>query len=109
MGVFSSLALLDLNYQRFICQFELFCSVSDSFFLANGMIDLYANSDFARLAINWLLERPQLLEGISSQPVTEFRIAMTGRQLQTVRWTLLAAMPGGILALAGLVWLRRRK
>jgi hypothetical protein len=83
--------------------------VGDSFFLANGAIDLYANSDFARLAVNWLLDRPQLLEGIGPQPVHEFRIAMTQTQLQTVRWILLAAMPGAILLLGGLVWLRRRK
>jgi hypothetical protein len=83
--------------------------VGDSFFLANGVIDVYANSDFARLAINWLLDRPQLVEGISSQPVTEFRITMTKSQTQTVRWILLAAMPGAMLLLAGVVWLRRRK
>jgi hypothetical protein len=83
--------------------------VGDSFFLANGAIDLYANSDFARLAINWLLDRPQFLEGIGSQPVHEYRIAMTQAQLQGVRWMLLAAMPGAILLLGSLIWLRRRK
>jgi hypothetical protein len=83
--------------------------VGDSFFLANGTIGLYANTDFARNAVNWLLDRPQLLEGIGQQPINEFRIAMTKAQLQTVRWILLAAMPGAMLLLGGLVWLRRRK
>jgi hypothetical protein len=83
--------------------------VGDSFFLANGPIDKYANSDFARLAINWLLDRPHLLEGIGSQPVREYHITMTQAQLQTVRWVLLAIMPGAILLLGGLVWVRRRK
>ena len=73
------------------------------------MIDSYANSDFARLAVNWLLDRPQFLEGIGPKPFTEFRIAMTKTQLRGVRWILLAAMPGTILLLGGLVWLRRRK
>jgi hypothetical protein len=83
--------------------------VGDSLFLANGMIDLYANSDFARLAVNWLLDRPQFLDGIGPKPFTEFRIAMTKTQLQGVRWILLAAIPGTILLLGGVVWLRRRK
>jgi ABC-type uncharacterized transport system involved in gliding motility auxiliary subunit len=83
--------------------------VGDSFFLANGAIDLYGNSDFARLAINWLLDRPQFLEGIGARPVHEYRIAMTQTQLRSVRWILLAAMPGAILLLGGLIWLRRRK
>ncbi len=83
--------------------------VGDSRFLANGTIDLYANSDFARLAVNWLLDRPQFLDGITPKPFTEFRIAMTKTQLQGIRWILLAAMPGTILLLGGLVWLRRRK
>jgi len=83
--------------------------VGDSLFLANGMIDFDANSDFARLAVNWLLDRPQFLDGIDPKPFTEFRIAMTKTQLQGVRWILLAAMPGTILLLGGLVWLRRRK
>jgi len=83
--------------------------VGDSAFLANGTIKLFANSDFARLAVNWLLDRPQFQEGIVSKPFTEFRIAMTKTQRQTVQWILLAAMPGTALLLGGLIWLRRRK
>ena len=83
--------------------------VGDSYFLANAAIELYANRDFAELAINWLLDRSELLEGVGPRPVTEFRINMTKAQLQTVQWVLLGAMPGTILALGGLVWLRRRK
>jgi len=83
--------------------------VGDSYFLANSAIELYANRDFAELAVNWLLDRAELLEGVGSRPVTEFRITMTKSQFQTVRLILLGAMPGTILALGGLVWLRRRK
>lgn len=83
--------------------------VGDSYFLANTAIELYANRDFAELAINWLLDRSELLEGVGPRAVTEFRLTLTRTQLQTVQWILLAAMPGTILALGGLVWLRRRK
>jgi hypothetical protein len=83
--------------------------IGDSFFLGNTAIELYGNRDFAELAINWLLDRSELLEGVGSRRVDEYRITMTKAQLQTVQWILLGAMPGTILALGGLVWLRRRK
>jgi hypothetical protein len=83
--------------------------VGDSFFLGNTAIELYANRDFAELAINWLLDRSELLEGVGPRPVEEFRINLTKAQLQSFQWILLGAMPGTILALGGLVWLRRRK
>jgi LPXTG-motif cell wall-anchored protein len=41
--------------------------------------------------------------------VEAFRINLTKAQLQSFQWILLGAMPGTILALGGLVWLRRRK
>jgi LPXTG-motif cell wall-anchored protein len=34
---------------------------------------------------------------------------MTRGQQQTVQWLFLAALPGAVLALGGLVWLRRRR
>jgi gliding motility-associatede transport system auxiliary component len=83
--------------------------VGDSFFLANGPMKLLANRDFADYAINWLLERPQFMQGIGPKPIAEFRIALTGAQMQTIQWLLLGALPGGILLFGGLVWLRRRK
>lgn len=83
--------------------------VGDSFFLGNTAIELYANRDFAELAINWLLDRSELLEGVGPRPVEAFRINLTKAQLQSFQWILLGAMPGTILALGGLVWLRRRK
>jgi gliding motility-associatede transport system auxiliary component len=83
--------------------------VGDSFFLDNEIIAAGANRDFAGYAVNWLLARPALLKGIGPQPVAEFRLLMTKAQLSQVRWLLLAALPGTVLALGGLVWLRRRK
>ncbi len=80
----------------------------DSIFLANQMIDSAANRDFAGFAVNWLLDRPQLVEGIGARPLDEYRLVMTSSQLQRAEWILLGGMPGAILLLGGAVWLRRR-
>ena len=81
----------------------------DSIFLGNYYIDGAANRDFLNGAANWLLDRPQLLEGIGPRPVTEFRLLLTKQQQQQLRWLLLGALPGGVLFLGWLVWLVRRK
>jgi hypothetical protein len=83
--------------------------VGDSFFLGNRQIESGANRDFVGYAANWLLDRTVLLEGIGPRPVTEFRLTMTRDQLKNVRWLLLGALPGGVLAFGWLVWLARRK
>ena len=83
--------------------------VGDSFFLGNQMIEAGGNRDFVGYAANWLLDRTVLLEGIGPRPVTEFRLTMTRDQLKNVRWLLLGALPGGVLAFGWLVWLVRRK
>jgi ABC-type uncharacterized transport system involved in gliding motility auxiliary subunit len=79
----------------------------DSFFLANGAIESEANHDFANLAVSWLLDRTQLL-AIGPRPVHEYKIAMTESQMRKARWILLGGMPGAVLLLGALVWLRRR-
>lgn len=81
----------------------------DSFFLGNQMIEAGANRDFVGYAANWLLDRTVLLEGIGPRPVKEFRLTITHEQQQQVRWLLLGALPGGVLAFGWLVWLVRRK
>jgi len=83
-------------------------AVGDSVFLGNQMIESAGNRDFLGHAVNWLLERPHLTQGVGPRPVTEFRLTMTKSQMRTARWILLAAMPGAVLLLGGLVWLRRR-
>jgi ABC-type uncharacterized transport system involved in gliding motility auxiliary subunit len=83
--------------------------VGDSLFLDNQVIEAGANRDFASYAVNWLLDRPTLLTGIGPSPVTEFRLLMTQAQMRNVRWLLLAALPGIVVAFGWLVWLRRRK
>jgi len=83
--------------------------VGDSVFLGNVGITSLANSDFVTFAVNWLIDRTVLLEGLGPQPVAEYRLLMTRQQMRASRWILLAAMPGGILLFGGLVWLRRRR
>jgi hypothetical protein len=80
----------------------------DSLFLNNQVIEAGANRDFASFAVNWLLDNPILLNGIGPSPVVEYRLFMTQTQLRNVRWLLLGALPGTVLAFGGLVWLRRR-
>jgi hypothetical protein len=81
----------------------------DTIFLGNHYIEGAANRDFLSYAVNWLLDRTTLLEGIGPRPVTEFRLTMTRVQQKNVRWLLLGALPGAILLLGGMVWLARRK
>jgi hypothetical protein len=85
--------------------------MGDSYCLANALVDSdsWKNHDFAGYLVNWLLDRPQLLEGIGPRPVREYRLQMTRTQLQSAQWILLGAMPGGALVLGWLVWLRRRR
>lgn len=84
--------------------------VGDSLCMDNQLIDTFGNHYFATLAANWLLDRPQVLfEGLVPVPLKEYRLVMTKRQVSTVRWLLLAAMPGGILLFGALVWWRRRR
>jgi hypothetical protein len=83
--------------------------VGDSFFLGNRQIESGANRDFAGYAVNWLLDRTVLLEGIGPRPVTEFRLTMTRDQQKTVRWLLLGTLPGVVLVFGWFVWLARRR
>jgi hypothetical protein len=83
--------------------------VGDSIFLGNYYIEAGGNRDFLGYVVNWLLDRPSLLQGIGPRPVTEFRLLMTQTQRREVRWLLLGALPGAVLLLGGLVWLVRRK
>ncbi len=81
----------------------------DSVFLSNHWIESAANRDFLNSSANWLLDRPQLLEGIGPRPVTEFRLLLTKHQQHQLDWLLIGALPGGVLFLGWLVWLVRRQ
>jgi len=81
----------------------------DSVFLGNLQIDSAGNREFAAAAVNWLLERTQLLAGLGPRPITQYKVVMTQTQMHQAQWVLLGALPGSVLALGGLVWLRRRR
>ena len=83
--------------------------VGDSLFLANHQIESAANRDYAGNAINWLLERTHLLTGLGPRPIEERSLVMTKTQMHQAQWVLLAGLPGSVLILGGLVWLRRRR
>jgi ABC-type uncharacterized transport system involved in gliding motility auxiliary subunit len=82
--------------------------IGDSLLFGNQMLDSAANRDFLVYAVNWLLDRSQLLQGLGPRPVSEYRIVMTLAQLKSAQWLLLALYPGVILMMGLLVWLRRR-
>ena len=68
--------------------------VGDSVFLGNLQIDSAGNRDFAASAVNWLLERTQLLGGVGPRPITQYKIVMTQAQLHQAQWVLLGALAG---------------
>ena len=80
----------------------------DSFFLGNKLIEAAANRDFAWHAVNWLLDRSQLLGGIGPRKITSYTLTVTQGQMRNLRWLVLAGLPGGVLLLGLLVWFRRR-
>jgi len=82
----------------------------DSDFLDDQMIDsTSANRVFASQTLDWLLQRPEALVGnIGPRPIQEWVLYMTQSQTTQLRWLFLAAMPGAVLFVGALVWLRRR-
>jgi ABC-type uncharacterized transport system involved in gliding motility auxiliary subunit len=81
--------------------------VGESTILGNTLVNWEANRDFASLTVNWLVDRSQLLQ-LGPRPLHEYRVSLTRAQMNAVRWLLLAVMPGSVLMLGVLVWLRRR-
>ena len=82
--------------------------LGDSTFLSNRMIDSVGNSDFGALAVNWLLDRSELLGSLPPKPISEYRTTLSSSQMTTVRLVMMVAMPGAVLLLGTLVWIRRR-
>jgi LPXTG-motif cell wall-anchored protein len=82
----------------------------DSDFLDDQVIEQIGNHDFAKMTLDWLLQRPSLLvEGVRPRPIKEYSLFLTSGQSSTIRWLFLAGLPFAILGLGGLVWLRRRR
>jgi ABC-2 type transport system permease protein len=80
----------------------------DATFLGGENIEFEANREFAEQAARWLLDQSQYMAGIAPRRVVTYKVTITHAQMTSIRWIFLAAMPGGILLLGGLVWLRRR-
>jgi hypothetical protein len=82
----------------------------ESYFLDDQLIDSWiGNHEFAKLALDWLLQRPTtLIAGLDSRPIKQYSFYLTSAQSSAVRWLFLAGLPAAVLALGGLVWLRRR-
>jgi hypothetical protein len=81
--------------------------VGDSALLSNGFIDNVGNRDFAGLCVSWLLDRPQSL-AIGPRPLREWRLSLSGSQLNLLQWSLLGGLPGSVLTLGLVIWSRRR-
>lgn len=75
-------------------------------FVSNGGLT-GGDMDFFMSALNWLLEREELI-AISSRPITETRILLNKNQRHTLFWLDLALLPAGIVFIGIAVWLRRR-
>jgi hypothetical protein len=82
--------------------------VGESYFLGNDAIVKFANWEFASLTVDWLLDRPEHLAGIAPKPIREYEVALTRNQLIRLVWILLGLLPGALLGLGLLVWMRRR-
>jgi len=81
----------------------------ESLFLDNNNIDREGNREFAAYAVNWLLARDELLVNVPPRPIWDYKLNMTKSQMTGARWILMAVMPGSVLVLGALVWLRRRR
>jgi hypothetical protein len=81
--------------------------VGESIFLANTLIGWEANRDFGSLAVNWLVDRSQLLQ-VGPRPFNEYRITLTPSQMRAIRWLLLVVFPGSVMLMGLVVWFRRR-
>ena len=80
----------------------------DSIFLSNLAIDALANHEFASHAVNWLLARNELIGNLGPRPIKEYKLILDQSQLRAARWILILGLPGAVLAVGFLVWVRRR-
>jgi ABC-type uncharacterized transport system involved in gliding motility auxiliary subunit len=83
--------------------------IGDSYLFGNETIETGANHQFASHCVNWLLAQNELIAELTPRPIKDFKVTMTVSQMSAAQWLLLAAFPGTILVLGGLVWLRRRR
>jgi ABC-type uncharacterized transport system involved in gliding motility auxiliary subunit len=78
----------------------------DSDFVSNAALT-GGNTDFFMSALNWLLEREELM-AIAPKPVEQIRLDLTDIQLRTLHWMVVVVLPFLVAMAGALVWLRRR-
>ncbi len=78
----------------------------DSDFVSNGA-QVGANTDFLLSAMNWLLDRKELM-AIAPKPLEDVRLMLDRRQLRLLGWLVIGVLPGLVAVWGVLVWLRRR-
>jgi ABC-type uncharacterized transport system involved in gliding motility auxiliary subunit len=76
-------------------------------FVDNGALSA-GNVDFFMSALNWLLQRQQLLT-VSPKTPDEFRLDMTQTQARLVYAFVIGVLPFSVGVIGFLVWWRRRK
>lgn len=83
--------------------------IGDSDFVSNGALrsGVGGNRDFFLGALNWLLERDELM-AVAPRIPGELRLDMTPMQMKTARLLIVVGMPG-LAALLGLVMWRKRR
>jgi hypothetical protein len=82
--------------------------LGDSLLWGNNFIKNDANREFAAATANWLVNQSVLLNGIPPRALKTYKITLTQKQMRSVQWSLIAGLPGSILFIGLLVWLRRR-
>ena len=82
--------------------------VGDAGLAGNSALPVYGNRDFLLNAVNWLLDRRELMAIAPRSLEERQRVMMTGRQQGLFGAAVMVGLPG-LAAVAGLlVWLRRR-
>ncbi len=82
--------------------------LGDSTLWSNEFMKTDPNREFAALTANWLVNQSVLLNDIPRRAIHSYKLTMTQAQLRSVQLVLLLALPGAVLLLGFLVWLRRR-
>jgi hypothetical protein len=81
--------------------------VGDSDFPSNGQMVTLGNSDFFMNAVNWLVEREEMI-GISPKVPEYVKLTLTEKQMKTSVLFSLVGLPVLCIILGVFVWWRRR-
>jgi hypothetical protein len=83
--------------------------IGDSYLLSNALIENSEdNRYFADRLVNWLVDQTEMLQGVPPRAIDPYTFQVTRSDIHTIQAIFLAGMPGSILLLGVLVWLRRR-